>query len=138
MDLILAIMMAFASDFNIPVSRDYRIILVPPSEISYEDAMWGRVYPRSVCKDRKKIYINIEEYNKLSDIKRMGLIYHELGHCALNLRDTVMDKSLMNTDLNLIEEDGSNWSDLVDELKARYAKNLRMIEKEALAKQKSK
>ena len=64
----------------------------------------------------KTVLINKEFWNKISNINKKELIYHELGHCALNLRHSsgIMKMKTFQTD-----EDDSNWNELVEEMKGK-------------------
>ena len=52
------------------------------------------------------------------------LVYHELGHCALNLRHPkeFYEFTIMNSILSTADNVGSNWPFLVEELRCRFLK----------------
>ena len=64
----------------------------------------------------KTILVNRVFWNKISTSNKKELIYHELGHCALNLRhnDGIMKMSTFQTN--------NNWDELVNKMKADYKK----------------
>ena len=66
----------------------------------------------------KKIFINEEHWESINMWQRQELLYHELGHCLLRLKDKT-GYSIMNplvSTMYHVKEDGSNWNELVEEL----------------------
>jgi len=79
-----------------------------------------------------KIVINKTWWNReTNDWYKKKVVFHELGHCVLNLRHTQskLDYSIMNTTLSTVNSDGSNWGYLKGELRMRYLKRLRYLRK---------
>lgn len=68
------------------------------------------------------ITINITWWHEEENLyhKRI-VIYHELGHCVLGLMhpDDLYEYTIMNSILTTVKDDGSNWRELVEELKKR-------------------
>jgi len=65
----------------------------------------------------KKIIINYNHWVKLDPVHRKELMYHELGHCALNLKH-VSTIDIMRPRVYSTHKDGSNWDELVERMKA--------------------
>ena len=60
------------------------------------------IYKKGIVSYRK-ISIDPDNWNRSSDIDRMLLVYHELGHCDLNLmhsaEDTIMNEYSISSDV---------------------------------------
>jgi len=81
------------------------------------------------CKYNKnkpnKIYINADWWSADVNIwYKRKVIFHELGHCVLNLRHNNSYHSIMNIKLDTVDTDGSNWDELVEELQDRYVQTV--------------
>lgn len=67
------------------------------------------------------VYINPKFWNIANEWQRKLVLFHELGHCILNLDHPINpnEVTIMNSWLGTVQSDGSNWQQLLDELKSR-------------------
>jgi len=111
----------FCSDFKID---ECKIKIEPKEE---RELPWvgdpkGTRRAHGYCVSNHKIVLNIQHWSGINDWEKKELIYHELGHCFLGLGHN-SDISIMNpfpkTTYYHVKKDGSNWHNLVIELKNR-------------------
>lgn len=74
--------------------------------------------------NRPTILLNEEWFTTTNEWYRRKVVYHEFGHCAWNLEHPRkrLEQTLMNQDLTTINQDGSNWNDLLMEFRQRAKK----------------
>lgn len=73
--------------------------------------------------------------NEKSDWYRKKVLMHEFGHCLLSLRhpSDLSEYTIMNITLSTVKKDGSNWVELMNELRRRWDTTLPfMIELDGL------
>jgi len=101
----------FAVHFNLPI--DECPIELSSKACAYNDSScdWHGFYS---YKD-KKIVISYNHYKDLPSIRKRELVWHELGHCAANLRDIRSHKGpdIMRQRVYSTHADGGNWDELV-------------------------
>lgn len=123
---VIPIQYEFYSDFptashnvNFTFSEDMPIVHDPGTHM---DRLAHGYSPAPCHGDDNTIVLNSKWWDQESNpyYKRI-VVYHELSHCIFGLQHPTdpYEYTIMNSILTTVKEDGSNWRELVDELKKR-------------------
>lgn len=99
-------LMQFSADFGIPVSTN-----IVFSSTTGQARCWH---------NSNLVEINLEHWNSLPVIHKKELVYHELGHCALDIRHDNSNPNIMQQFTYASKADGSNWPKLLEDLKMKH------------------
>lgn len=68
------------------------------------------------------IYLNKNHWNKISYAQQRELVFHELGHCVLDMGHEHNEDIMMGNRKYATKADGSNWKSLLNKMKERLKK----------------
>lgn len=108
--LILYFMMTFSFDFKVPVNH-IKVEIVDEDLDSHARCNY-------VTRTMK---FNKRHWKTLPFVHKRELVYHELGHCALNLGH-VYSQDIMRPRLYATELDGSNWKELIERMRRQHGR----------------
>jgi hypothetical protein len=109
---------AFGNAFpNVDISA-INVQLVDQRQLSFLENQ-GR-YSHAICYHMvrpKRIVVNRQWWAQASYRERRKVVFHEFGHCALNLRHTFNYPNIMDIQLSTAY---LNWDTLMQDLKQQY------------------
>ena len=113
-------MSLFAIEFQVPVDH----IHVSMSIANIGADGWCRRVPSLIYPGEmhREIIISKTRWDQLSFVHKRELIFHELGHCVLDL-DHVKSEDIMRDKKYATKPDGSNWNKLLDRMQEQRRKS---------------
>ena len=107
----------FYQTFDVPAKCEFRVS-TQKCRGEYGCEWHGESDPIS-----KTITINANHWEQIPSIHRKELVYHELGHCELNLSHSDKPDIMRNRKYSS-QLDGSNWDELIERMKKQWNPNL--------------
>jgi hypothetical protein len=112
-------------DFKMEFDNKDRIgVVIEHIEDITMDARGFERRAQGLCiRDSKQIILDREFVLTHGYYEIKKVLYHEIGHCFYDLDDDNSTRSIMDKRVDSVNKDGSNWKELVENLKERIRKN---------------
>ena len=121
MELILYFLLCFNLDFHMNSKVNFKFVENLGQRIENGEIL----VTHGVCDHKKNIILlNKAHWYSLDFYNRKELVYHELGHCVLNMSHAGKEEiDIMRPIKYSANPNGSNWNYLVDKMKQKYYNN---------------